>query len=85
MNNMIVVRVISSNPIKDKELLKEIINCYASDDFEKMIYSIDDYGKSFFFDLWRFLDEQTYRSVLNKYMIFVQITLQYHKEYIKEG
>lgn len=71
----------STNDVKDVGQLRDIIQLYSDDKFEEMIVAADKYGKSFFFDLWRFLDAQTYRSVLNKYMIFVQITLQYHKDY----
>lgn len=81
MSNLTFVRVVSSDPIKDREHIQKIISLYADDDFKEMKCQADVYGNSFFFDLWRFLDEQNYRSVLNKYMIFVQITLQYHKQY----
>jgi len=68
--------------IKSEDEIRSIIACYTSDNFEEMKRQINQYNARIFFsDLWRFLERQTWRDILNKYIYHVGITLQYWKTY----
>ena len=72
----------SADPIKDSTMILQIIGMHGMDHHDEMINAINEYGTDrFFFDLWRYLDGRRYRDIINKYITFIDITLQYHKRY----
>jgi hypothetical protein len=76
----------STKEIKSRQLINDIIQDYHNDKFRSMKKYINFYGSEIFFtDLWSFMNEQTYRDILNKYLLFVGITLQYHKNYLSQA
>lgn len=81
-NTIMIKKVESVRPIKDEAILKEVITFYHRDQFLYMKKYINGYKADYFFrDLWEFLSNYPARHALNKYLLFVGITLQYHKEY----
>jgi len=83
MSRLIVTNPIYSvSTIKDSTKILQIIAMHCQSHWPEMINAINEYGTdAFFFDLWRYLDTRTYRDILNKYLTFIDITLQYHKRY----
>ena len=76
METLMIVRSRCNRPVKDETEIRMIIALNCKDRFPQMIEAIDSYGaKKFFPDLWTFLESQTYRSVLNKYLLFVNIKI----------
>jgi hypothetical protein len=74
----IPVKAEIKEPLPWEVSIREIIKHYSSDEFGSMKEKINVYGKAeFFTDLWTFLERQTWRDVLNKYLFYVRISLQY--------
>ena len=68
--------------IADQYLIKEAIYLYESGKFPEMKGIIMEYGEhDFFQDLYQYLDSEEFRRPINKYMIFVGLTIQYFKIY----
>lgn len=71
-----------SKKIADLPMIQETINLYHQGLFPEMKGFIMEYGEhEFFQDLFQYLDSEEWRRPLNKYMIFVGITIQYFKIY----
>jgi hypothetical protein len=67
--------------IKDLALVNEIIFEYNEGNFEAMRNLINEYEPHFFFqDLYQNFDNQPWRSLANKYLNFVGISICYHEK-----
>jgi len=82
MTNETLIKVgrLSNIIIVDQEFIKEAINCYFRGQFKAMECIILEYGeKDFFTDLYQYMESEDWRRPLNKYMIYVGITIQFFK------
>ena len=80
-SNLDVVRFLSEYKrlIADRDMISQAIFDYNEGDFLQMRNIINEYGAHTFFEqLYAFLDEHTWRSSLNKHLLFVGITITYH-------
>jgi hypothetical protein len=68
--------------ISDLYMVNEVINAYHEGKFEAMKGLILEYGEQkFFTDLYQHLDTEFWRNPLNKYLVYVGITIQFFKIY----